>query len=61
MAFSPAVSPAATPKPISARANTSVEKLSDTANSAAPPAAMSSKALWTRRGPWRSSMTPMGI
>src|SRR5947199_347877 len=43
MAFRPAVSAAATPKPISARASTRVANPSDMANSAAPAAAMSAR------------------
>src|SRR5215471_10536622 len=51
LALTPAARAAATPNPISARARTSSPNSFDQLNSAAPVAATSSNALWTRRGP----------
>ena len=60
-AFKPAVNDAATPRPISARPPRSSQKLSETANNAAPRAAATITALWIRPGPYRSNKMPIGI
>jgi len=61
IALSPAINEAATPSPIMARPTSSSTKLSALPNSVAPPTAITSKTLWTRRGPYRSRRTPIGI
>ena len=60
IALSGAIRHAHTPAPITARASASPVSDSANANNAAPPAATTSSAGSTRRGPKRSSRIPTG-